>query len=176
VGCRQKGEGVRRGGQLQPAVPQVQQLEGPELQERPGSPQFALVAVGIPAGIRVRQDDQADQGQLVRIEDPVVVGGHAQGEKLVDLGLDLDMDQDVALLPIPTHHPDQGVGEASTSSGLAPQLPQFGVQELMAQAPVDVGMDVGEEEFQEGGEELMQSLLPGVVEVLSFLAGRSRLP
>ena len=92
------------------------------------------------------------------IEDAVVVDGHAKPEPSVDLGLDLDVDQDAAFAAVLSNHSDQGVRQAPTRAGLARQMPQLGIQEPVPPAPVDVGMDRREVEFQEGGELLMQRM------------------
>jgi len=81
------------------------------------------------------------------------------------LALHLDMHQDASGAAVAARDRDQFVRVASAGLGIAHDPLQLLVQEAMSARPVDLGMDVREQERKEVGEIALQRLLPGAVVV-----------
>jgi hypothetical protein len=81
------------------------------------------------------------------------------------LALHLHMHQDASGAAVAARDRDQLVHVAPAGLGIAHDALQLLVQEAMPARPVDLGMDVREQERQEIGEIALQRLLPGAVVV-----------
>lgn len=74
-----------------------------------------------------------------------MTGVHPLCEALHPLSLDLDMNPEAGSLAVVQAHLDQGIGLAVASRGLARKLAQLRLEKRHFLAPVDLGLDFGEE-------------------------------
>ena len=90
-----------------------------------------------------------------------MVDVHAAGKVGIDLRLNLHVNENPGLPPRGSRDLDQQVRLTPALTGIANDLLELLVQQPVAQAPVDLGLDGGEEEAQEGLEVAPDGFLPG---------------
>ena len=88
-----------------------------------------------------------------------VIPGYPLGEIRLVLALDLNMNHG-PLIAVPTPHLNQFISVALSQSRIARDSSQFLIQKGVPAAPVDAGVENGEEKRGESGEILLQHVFP----------------
>jgi len=132
------------------------------------SPKLALILVGLPVGLGVTQDGQADNISWMFVEDPVIVNVHALREIGVDLRLDFDVQDHPGVQTVLPHKADEGIGVAAVLASISCESGQFLVENLVAKGPIHLGMDVGKTQFQKVLKMQVDGLFPGRVEIAAL--------
>src|SRR5262249_32779670 len=145
--------------------PVIEHFGSQEVDAHRAAPDAHFEAVRAPGGVVVAQDRHADHGAAVAVVDAVAVDEHALGQGLLLLALPLDVDQQPRFMAVFPPHFEELVGQPTPDMGVVDDLLEFLVGALVAAPSVDGLMDAGEEERQEGVEEVLQGLLPRVVQL-----------
>ncbi len=83
------------------------------------------------------------------------------------LTLDFNVNDDPGFVAIFAPHFDQLVCPALAHFCVADDLLEFGIQKLVASAPINLGIDLGKEKCQELSKMALDDVLPGVIEILT---------
>ena len=124
---------------------------------------FEAVVIGAPSFVLVGQHGEAGNGSGIAVEEPIVVGEHAQWEIPIPLTLNLNVDVDPAFHAICQRNLRQGIGKTSAEFSIAYYLPKFGVSEPISFCPIDLSVGFREVERHELGKGVFKHFFPGAV-------------
>ena len=151
---------------------EVQQLHRREPEAGLAAEQAAAEVRRPPGGIVVGQHGEAGHRPIVPVEDAIIVDVHAPRELRVARRLHFDVDQHPALGAVRRPDLDELIDVTPADLGLAHHLLELLVQRLVAARPVDLPVDLREQQRQERLEVSVQRFLPRAVVV----GGHRRLP
>ena len=147
---------------------QFGQFDDRERQAVAATKHLKLKVVRSPTGLVVGQDRQAGDGAVITVVQAVVVGEHALGKAGIALALHFDVDVDPAFGASLEGHADQRIGKSFAQFGVAHHLAQFGVLELVALVPLDLGVYLREKIHHEFREGVLDDVFPRAVVVVGF--------